>query len=426
MVLRTSTGGPCTHRWPLRSSPIWNAIVRPAVALLSACAIASCREVTVPPDSVPPTGGAPPTSGASRVVWRVTTPMPDAGRGVAYDGTRVLVRTSAREITAFDPTNGRMLWRAAADEEAVTSPRGILVRDGLVVFGTGFALYAVEQGTGRRHWRWRPSRGGTVGMEQFLVADDSTLFVPVSLANPGVYRLSVRTGEEQWASFPAFGSPDQDTRTAEPLVTGDVVVVGTRIFVGRGTRGGIVLLDRRTGAEVWRFLFPAPLDPSVPEGAAYAGSFGGYAVVGDVVVATADNGEVFGLRARDGVAIWRLPKIAATLGDDRRVVAAGGHAVIGSDAGWVIAVDPRDGREVWRWGGETAGSPVFGPLTASGDVVYVVAGPAYALDAATGRLRWEHRTDWRRPNEGRLTCPLFAQAGVVVACALDGAYALAP
>ena len=69
---------------------------------------------------------------------------------------------------------------------------------------------------------------------------------------------------------------------------------------------------------------------------------------------------------------------------------AGGTVYAGSDDGTVYALDAATGGLRWAY---TAGDSVSDPAVAGG-TVYVGGhdGTVYALDAATGRLRWTYST----------------------------------
>jgi len=65
-----------------------------------------------------------------------------------------------------------------------------------------------------------------------------------------------------------------------------------------------------------------------------------------------------------------------------------------SDERFLQAVDVRTGRERWRF---TTLRPVWSSPAVAGDLVYVGdgSGSVYALDRATGTIRWRHRAGRR-------------------------------
>lgn len=127
-----------------------------------------------------------------------------------------------------------------------------------------------------------------------------------------------------------------------------------------------------------------------------------------MVFAAGDDGVVRALRAADGKALW-----TAFTGGDIRVAptVADGRVFVGSSDGWVYAFEARTGRQLWRFRAAPAQDkiPVYGKLlsrwpAASGvlvadGVAYVAAGIVnydgtyvYALDAETGKVKWQNNT----------------------------------
>ncbi|GAA0916696.1 PQQ-binding-like beta-propeller repeat protein [Nonomuraea longicatena] len=80
---------------------------------------------------------------------------------------------------------------------------------------------------------------------------------------------------------------------------------------------------------------------------------------------------------------------AADVAIDRRLVVAGGHAYTSSDDGTLYALDAATG--ALRWSVPTGSSVTSGPIS-SGDTVYFALGSGLlALDAASGRTRWHRK-----------------------------------
>ena len=99
---------------------------------------------------------------------------------------------------------------------------------------------------------------------------------------------------------------------------------------------------------------------------------------------------------------------------------AGGRAFVGSGDGWAYALEAASGRLLWRFQAapEERRIPVYGALLstwpvaagviAEGDSVYLAAGincldgtHVYALEAATGRVRWHNGTSGHLDAESR-------------------------
>ncbi|MFB3892389.1 MAG: PQQ-binding-like beta-propeller repeat protein [Phycisphaerae bacterium] len=150
--------------------------------------------------------------------------------------------------------------------------------------------------------------------------------------------------------------------------------------------------------------------------------------VSDVTPPVATGGKVFVgdsagvvtcLDARDGKEIWRTLTGGAI---KQPPTIAKGRAYVGSADGWVYCLDAAAGKLVWRFRAAPAEQmiPVYGQLSSrwpvnSGvavqdGVAYAAAGivhhdgtHVYALDAATGKLKW-HSTAAKRDDPAAAVC----------------------
>ena len=174
--------------------------------------------------------------------------------------------------------------------------------------------------------------------------------------------------------------------------TGDAVrstpaVTATRLYVGSGD-GYLYALERATGRTVWRF-------------AAGSGVHSSPALAGGLVVAATLGGRIFAVDQAAGRVRWSMQT-----GDSlpRNVAPAGGWdllvsspvvvndvVVIGGRDGVVYALDLATGRVRWR--ARTNGKVRATPAVSEGMVVVGSwDGRVYALDLATGKERWVNRT----------------------------------
>jgi outer membrane protein assembly factor BamB len=147
---------------------------------------------------------------------------------------------------------------------------------------------------------------------------------------------------------------------------------------------------------LWQSAPTVEVEPTAPVAA------GGMVFVGS------SNGVVRALDAATGRARW-----TAYVGGSVRFppAVAQGRALVGSDDGWVYALEAATGRRLWRFRAAPAERkiPVYGALkstwpVASGVLVdrgtaYFAAGindfdgtHVYAVDAATGKIRWQNNT----------------------------------
>ncbi len=145
--------------------------------------------------------------------------------------------------------------------------------------------------------------------------------------------------------------------TGDRIVSSPVLQDGV-IYFG-GDDGNIYAVDAETGRQVWKQTTkgPVPCTPAVAGGVVYAGSY---------------DGKFYALDAKSGAVKWKF----ATAGE-RRFEAKGLHGMEPKNQTIADAFDLYLSSPV-----VAAGTVYFG----SGD------GHVYALDAATGELRWKFKT----------------------------------
>lgn len=178
-----------------------------------------------------------------------------------------------------------------------------------------------------------------------------------------VHSQSVFRGDNAHSGVFAGQGPRQFHRvkwlfpTGNRIVSSPVFAAGL-IYFGSDD-GNIYAVDAATGRQIWKQATggPAPTSPAIAEGMLYAGSY---------------DGRFYALNARTGAIRWKF-----STGGERRFEAKGLHGML--PATQTIA-DPFD---VYLSSPTvTDGLVYFG----SGD------GNVYALDAATGSLRWKYQT----------------------------------
>lgn len=146
----------------------------------------------------------------------------------------------------------------------------------------------------------------------------------------------------------------------------------------------------------WTYKPDHPSDPTAPVAA------------GGLVFVAGSDGAVRALDAASGAERWA----AFTGGPVRYPPSVGaGRALVGSDDGWVYAFEAATGRRLWRfraapeerriavYGRLVSTWPVSSGVLLADGVAYAAAGinnfdgtHVYALDAATGRIRWQNST----------------------------------
>lgn len=276
----------------------------------------------------------------------------------------------------------RVVWRAPLDFGEVGWSGVPAVGGGRVYVATGPGLAALDQATGRVVWAQRYGPAGGTPAAANLVAHGDQVFVP---AEGGAYAVDAASGALRWTHV-----GDSLTARAALSADADAVYAGTR-------DRRLLALDAADGRTRWA--------ADVGRGWRYGGLTLGSAVAGDTVYAAAVRyltantygraGVVVALDRRTGAELWRYQSdTTQRRGVDAVPVVAGGLLVAVDPEGHAFfALDRGTGREVWRvptardWAGPS-GAPVV-----VGDTVFVGSNDrlVYAADLATGRVLWSTR-----------------------------------
>ena len=182
------------------------------------------------------------------------------------------------------------------------------------------------------------------------------------LALPLAAQTMFRGGPTHSGAYPASG-PRQFHQVKWKFATGDKVVSSPVIHNGviffGGDDANIYAVDAATGRQRWKFTTggPAPSTPAVADGLVYAMSY---------------DGRLYAINEQTGKLRWKF----ATAGE-KRFEAKGIH---GFQPATQTIADPFD-------------TFLSSPVVAAG-VVFVGAGDnhLYAVDAATGELKWKFAT----------------------------------
>ncbi|MDQ3557239.1 MAG: PQQ-like beta-propeller repeat protein [Gemmatimonadota bacterium] len=285
--------------------------------------------------------------GALEVLWR--TPLEKtfqrSGENPTTDGERLY--TVAGGMVTFDARTGAMLWKSPV---SMYLPINV-VKYGDRVFAAEEVAFAWDAASGRELWRFTPVSDAALG--ESTVDAHAFYFGTSSYTSGGqhkgkvmIYALDRQNGSPLWSTDVGAGWPYPGL-TDGITVSGDTVyAAGQQFSAANGyiSTGWIVALDRATGRELWRY--------------------------------------------RNGT------------GTDRRTISSAptvaGRLLLPSDhmGSAFFAVDRFTGKEVWR---VTGPLQYFGPNQAPvviGDVAYVASNDTYvyAVDVATGAIRWKTRT----------------------------------
>ena len=191
----------------------------------------------------------------------------------AIAGGRVLFGSYDRFVYALDAKSGRELWRRDTRGAVVSTPA--LDGDRLIVGNRAYDLLALDARTGDVAWKryiWMS------WVESNPVIRDGVAYVGSSDA-AAVFAVEAATGRRLWTA------DVQGWSWGQPAITGSRVYAGTSSQVGYLAQhsGGVVALDRGTGAIVWRCPATAPQSgpygfpgsPAVGEGLVFVGGLDG-------------------------------------------------------------------------------------------------------------------------------------------------------
>jgi outer membrane protein assembly factor BamB len=135
-------------------------------------------------------------------------------------------------------------------------------------------------------------------------------------------------------------------------------------------------------------------------------------VAGGLVFIAPQDGYVYALQASDGHEVWGFQRDAQV---DGYPIVAGGMLYVADDSAVVYALNMRSGRLHWRFTLTDAHDHIYAAPAVADGLVFVSAGSGfYALDAASGHVRWSDTQD------GTFDGVPATAHGVVYAGALNG------
>lgn len=214
---------------------------------------------------------------------------------------------------------------------------------------------------------------------------------------PGTHRLQLRVVGADGASFEstalfslpaAEGTPSRRwSSTLAGSVQGALTVTPDGLVAAGSTGGDVALVDPRRGRARWtRSVGPVLRASAVTEET--------------VFVPSADH-RLHALAAGDGAERWSVDAGAPVLSAPLVTTLDGVSAVVFAAGRTLYAVDSSDGAELWR---ADLGGFFAGRAACDGSRVYAGSGDgyAYAFDAATGERLWRFNTTTRTNTYGRL------------------------
>ena len=318
-----------------------------------------------------------------------------APRAQSTPGSSVGFRGSPDHSGRYDAPSGQfyggLAWRVATEGPIRSSPA---VTEALVLAGSGDGnLYAIDRKTGRIAWRFTAD----AAVNSSPAVGDGTVYF-ASLGGT-VYAVALSDGRLRWKTAsgrplaPAWaGASGIDYYVSSPVLTDELVIIGA-------PDGVLYALGRSDGSVKWRGRTEGRIhsSPAIRNGTAVVGSF---------------DGSVYAFDLQSGARRWRFDTEgrgleSESVGYDRRSIisspAVTDSAVyIGSRDGHFYAIDMATGKLRWRVAHDDGSWSISSPAVADA-VVYDASSDArfvHALSAATGEVRWKINTPgsvWSSP-----------------------------
>ena len=322
------------------------------------------------------------------IVWSFAT----GGRVLsspAVIGDRVYFGSDDGAFYAVDIETGREAWRFETGGQVRSSPA---VADGLVFFGSyDGVFYALNADSGALVWRfetsgerrWRAANLDGMTPQGEVHTDPWDFFLSSPVVADGViyfgtgegvlYALDAHSGAERWAFEPA------DTMHSSPAIAEGTVYVGNM-------ESRLYAVDAITGEERWHFQ--AGVDPTYYNQHGLQSS--PVVANGRVYVGGRDGG-MHVVDARTGDALWKFDTSGSwVLGS---VAIYGNRVYVGtSDTNMLRAIDATTGEELF---GVSLATCIYASPAIVGETFYIgtCGGLLFAIDAVSGDVRWQFRTD---------------------------------
>jgi outer membrane protein assembly factor BamB len=312
------------------------------------------------------------------------------------------VATTAGDVLAINPATGATKW-SASDGTSV----GLLTTDHALYVGYGDHLDALRLSDGARLW--------SVSSGRMLADQGGVLYVEQVGQTEEVKAINDLTGTTRWTWTP----PADDEFVATVMFGPGVVIIATSVRGGGGGSGyyGLHAVDTRSGAVRWNRLRGNMIygTPFIVGAYVYfcwwsnsAGKIGAYSLTTGATIWEhswsafygADGADIWGadsqriyggvgesglaaLRASDGATLWSHEPLTSP--GELYPFAFTATSIYTSVDGAIARFDAARGTQIWNQQAP-GGAPVM-----LDNMIYLSRGSpdvTYALDAATGAIRW--------------------------------------
>ena len=241
------------------------------------------------------------------------------------DGNRIYAASHDGNVSAFDPANGKRLWRSELEIELSAGPG---VGNGLVAVASsnGFVvLLDAKDGSER----WRVNVGGE-SLARPLIANDVVI---IQTVDNRLRALQIFDGSERWVVLQSM--PALTVRgSASPVLSGSNVIAGF-------DNGSVIAVDLDSGDIGWDTLLAPPAGRSDLE--RLSDVDGAIAIVGQDIYAAGYQGRIGAIAAESGQLFWSN-ETSSFVG----VAADWTSLYTIQDDGVLIALVRRTGAESWR------------------------------------------------------------------------------
>ena len=354
--------------------------VRGTSRLAAACAVLACT-----------LGCEPATSPASalHLEWSRAQAGQTYSRPAVL-GDVVFFATGDGRVVARDRATGVVRWSAPVAPGGAIEGGNLVVRSGVVVAAAVQHAVGLEAATGRELWRYVPPRdtvqkGPTAYPGQFVVsrldADDETAYLPAWGAS--VSAVDLRSGAVRWVWEPGISAGDTATRGRFRSGSMGARVSGDTVFAtvwhsldarGIASEPWVVALDRVTGRELWRVVIPSYSGGVIVEGAP--------AFYRNLVIAVGNGGRTWAIDRSTRQIVWQFIPPARYATQTQAEVAGDMVFIDGGDE-CIYALDAATGAVRWK---SAAGGATRDLLVTDRRLYYPTYGTLHVLDRATGQI----------------------------------------
>lgn len=241
------------------------------------------------------------------------------------DGNRIYAASHDGVVSAFEPNNGKRVWRNELDTMLSAGP-GVGEGRVVVVSRDGYAI-SLDAVTGTE--QWRVDIDGE-SLARPIVSGESII---VQTIDNRLHALSVYDGRELWAL-------EQSTPSLTMRGSADPMLIGTTV-VGGFDNGRLVATNLLSGDVIWESLLSPPTGRSDLD--RLSDVDGAIAVVGQDIYAAGYQGRLAAVASESGQVLWNrdISSYEGVSADWNSV-----YTVL--EDGEIVALSRRDGAEVWR------------------------------------------------------------------------------